>query len=348
MSSLTETAYYTRKGLKFGAIFLVVFLLLRAIFIQAVKVLTPPPPPPTPSVCFGKIPAIKFPDSTANPPFYPRLETLDNQLPSLPNMVNLYFIPKQSFNLFTLERAKNWANQLGFLGEPETIGESVQVYKTPNLPTTTLKLNIIYENFSLVYDYQSDFTLIGLKNSPGKEQAISEARGFFQRTGVLTPDLANGSQDVVFLKYNPPNLEPAIAPSEADFTRVNFFRQNLNEIKVLPPNPQKSLVSVLISGSSDPQKRILEVNYTHFQISETDACTYPLKSVEQAWQEVKDNKLFLANFGQNYDGQVVIKEIYLAYFDPPDEQNFLLPIYVFEGDRDFLGYVGALDPKVTN
>jgi len=206
-------------------------------------------------------------------------------------------------------------------------------------------MNVLSGNFTISYNYQNDLTLVGLKSAPPQEQAIAEARNFLQKAGVFTVDLTNGSQEIVYFRFEPPNLEPAIALSEADLTLVNFFRVNLDDLKIMPPNPKKSLVSVLISGSTDSQKRILEVNYTHFPINETTSATYPLKNIEDAWQELQKNEAYLANFGQNYDGQVVIRKIYLGYFDPPDEQKFLEPIYVFEGDREFFAYVSALDPE---
>ena len=349
MSNLTETAYYTRKALKYGSILLVVFLILRGFIIASLswwKKVNPPPPPPA-TLAFGKIPSINFPDSGTKPAFYPKLETVDNKLPEFPVNASVYFIPQQTLNLFTLERAKGWAKQIGFINEPEKTDDYNYVFKTPGVNQTVLRLNILLGNFSLTYNYQNDLTLVGLSNAPDKNQAIAEAKGFLQKAGVFTPDLASGYQEVVYFRFNPPNLEEAISLSEADFTQVNFFRSEIEKLKVLPSNPKKANVSFLISASDNPEKRILTVNYTHFPISQETSATYPLKKIDLAWQELQNNQAFLANFGQNFDGQVVVRKIYLAYFDPPDEQRFLEPIYVFEGDRDFLAYVSALDPKFT-
>lgn len=352
MASLTETAYYTRKVLKYGTISLLVFLILRLIFSLSVGYWkkTHPAPPPAPTACFGKIPAIKFPDKGTNPPFYPRLETIENKLPQYANVANVYFMPRQTINLFSQERSRTWAKQLGFSGEPEKTDEYNYFYKTEGLPYTSLKTNIITKNFSLFYDYQNDFTLAGTKNAPGENQAISEAKNFLQKAESLSADLAVGTQKVLFFKFSPPNLErvdPALASVEADFALVNFYRKNLEDLKIVSPDPLKSLVSVLISGSPEKQKRIIEVNFTHFPIDESHVCSYPLKTTDQAWQELKNNQAFLANFGQNYDGQVVIRNIYLAYFDPPEETNYLQPVFVFEGDRDFVAYVPALTNEIT-
>ena len=39
----------------------------------------------------------------------------------------------------------------------------------------------------------------------------------------------------------------------------------------------------------------------------------------------------------------VIRRVYLGYYDDFEEQEYLQPIIVFEGDDGFLGYVHALD-----
>lgn len=348
MSNLTEIAYYTRKTLKYGTIFLLVFLVLRQIFILVYPYIVPPPAPPPPTQAFGKISAISFPKNAANPSFYPRLETINNKLPEFPLTAKVYFISPKSPNLFTWERAKNWAKQLGFTEEPESTDVYNYVFKNLGFPSTVLKMNVITGNFSFNYNYQNDLTLSGSRNAPQKEQAITEAKSFLQRANAFSADLAAGTQETIYFRFIPPDLEPAVSLSEADLVLVNFFRANLDEIKVMPPDPKKSLVSVLISGSNDPQRRILQVNFTHFPIEETTYATYPLKTIDQAWQELQKNEGYLASFGQNYDGQVVIRKVYLAYYDLPDEQRFLQPVYVFEGDRDFIGYVPALDPKAVS
>jgi len=44
-------------------------------------------------------------------------------------------------------------------------------------------------------------------------------------------------------------------------------------------------------------------------------------------------------------GQVTIRNIYLAYFEPVTLTNYLQPIFVFEGDNNFVAYVPAISTK---
>ena len=41
--------------------------------------------------------------------------------------------------------------------------------------------------------------------------------------------------------------------------------------------------------------------------------------------------------------QAVVRNVSLAYYDSVIPQNYLQPIYVFEGDGNFIGYVSAID-----
>ena len=185
------------------------------------------------------------------------------------------------------------------------------------------------------------------KNLPTNQQAAQEAKNFLVSNGLLAEDLANGTAEFEYLRFSTPELIPVSSLSEADFIRVNLFRANLDDLRILPPNPKKSLISFLFSGSRTPGKRIIEINYTYFPLEKEIFATYPLKPITQAWGELQQGQGFIANLGQNENGQVTIRKVYLAYYDSETLQHYLQPIYVFEGDRNFWGYVPAIDPKWT-
>jgi len=67
-----------------------------------------------------------------------------------------------------------------------------------------------------------------------------------------------------------------------------------------------------------------------------------LKTAQVAFEDLKVGKGYIANIGLNKDGKVVIRRIYLAYFDPNIPSSFYQPVIVFEGDRSFLAYVPAI------
>jgi hypothetical protein len=342
VATLTETAKMTRKAIKFGAILLVLLVFLKIawqIGSEAWQKIHPSPPPP-PTVAFGKLPLLKFPGEEP-PSLTYRLETIQGSLPALPDVAKVYFMPKNPPNLLALDRAKRVAKQMGFTGEPENIGGSSYRWTTSSTPPTTLEMEINSGNFHLRYQYENDQSLLVQKNLPTDQQAAQEAKSFLQTNDLLSEDLATGSAEFNYLKLVSPNLEPAISLSEADFVRVNLFRADLDGLRILPPNPRKALISFLFSGNRERGKRIIEINYYYFPIDYHTSATYPLKPINDAWQELQGGKGYLANLGQNED-QVTVRKIYLAYYDSQEPQDFLQPIYVFEGDQNFFSYVPAI------
>jgi hypothetical protein len=353
MLNLTQTAYWTRKILKFGAIFLVAIIFLRIFFNIANsfwKKIHPPPPPP-PTVAFGKLPKLNFPEN--NPPaggtkLTFKLEMIQGGLPKLSSTSKVYFIPKEGPNLLALDRANQMAKKLGFKNQPQSISEKIYRWTTESTPPTILDIDINTENFHLYYDYQNDQEILSGKDLPTNQQAAQEAKNFLATNGFLTDDLATGSAEIVYLKFTPPNLTPAISLSEADFIRVNLFRADLDGLKILPPNPKNSMISFLFSGAKTLGKRIIEVNYTYYPIRIETFATYPLKTTQTAWQELQGGGGYVANLGENQSGQIVIRKVSLAYFDSDQPQNFLQPVFVFEGDNNFIGFVQAVDSKWTD
>jgi len=347
MATLTETAYQSRRAIKFGAFGLVILIIFKSIFSIGFaywRKLNPPPAPP-PTVSFGKLPQIEFPESSfKEEKLVYRLETTIGGTPNLGDRANVYFIPTKKSSLLALERAKTQARKMGFSGEVKKISETVYQWQKEEPFLTTLKMDIINGNFTIQKNWQEDQTLLVERMLPIKEQAIIEAKNFLQTSGFPTEDLQVGEANVSFLRFIAPNLVPAISLSEADFVKVNLFRKNLNDLPLLHSKPKEALISILFSGSRNREKRILEVNYTHFPITEETFSTYPLKTSTQAWEELKTGEGFIANLGEA-EKEVVIRKIYLAYFENSSPQNYLQPIYVFESSNDFVAYVSAISSE---
>lgn len=348
MATLTETAYYTRKTIRYGAIGLVVLIIAKGIISAAIaywRKLHPPAPPP-PTVAFGKLPKIKFPEQKFEPTkIVYRLETVTGGTPNLGNIGKVYFMPIKRVSLLALNRAKIQAKRMGFSGEAKKVSETVFQWQNPGLPLTTLEMDISNGNFAIKKNWQEDQSLLGEdKRLPVKDQAIIETKNFLQNNGLLSDDLQTGKAEVSYLSFTPPDLIPVISLSEADFARVDLFRSNLDNLPILPPDPKKALVSFLFSGLRREEKRILEIEYTHFPISKETYATYPLKTSAQAWEELKTGAGFVAHLPKD-KSEITIRKIYLAYFENNLPQNYLQPIYVFEGDNGFTAYVPAISPE---
>jgi len=68
--------------------------------------------------------------------------------------------------------------------------------------------------------------------------------------------------------------------------------------------------------------------------------TYPIKAVEDAWTDLEKGNYWPASDTSNES--VVIRHVYLAYFEPIVLTHFLQPVFVFEGSDNFVAYVTAV------
>lgn len=347
MATLTETAYITRNTIKFGSIGLVVFLVIKVlwgIFSTAWTKANPPPPPP-PTVAFGKLPLINFPANTDLPKLTYKLETIEGTAPKLDSVGSVYIsvIPEAKF--LALEKIKAIAARMGFTQEPQALENQKYRFISSTNPSTILDIDKVTGDFRLVFDFTGDPTVLSERKLPNNDQAIAEAKSFLQGAGVYEKDIETGTGIVSYLKYQAPNLIPAISLSEADFVKVALYRANLNNLKIIEEDPLHPYISFVISGNRSREKHLVETNYHYNQIDREKSATYPLKTSATAWQELQSGKGFIASLGENQDGQITIRKISLAYFDSRQPQNFLQPVFVFEGDRNFFAYLSAVDPK---
>lgn len=340
MATLTEVSYYTRRIIKWGAVGFVV-ILIAPLLLRAVKKIylaLNPPPPPAPTVRYGKLPGIKFPAPIENykPTF--RLETIEGQLPVLPNVGRAYVVEINKSRLLELDRIKPKAKSLGFAGEPEKIDEQTFKFIHPELPAE-MKVNIISGGFSYVYDWTTDQRLFSGGDVPNGERAILEAKNFWQSLGLLPADINNGTAKFTYLAAQPPQLIPTISLSEANFIRVDMFRESKDGLRIVAAGGESSPVNITFSGAGERNKRVVEANYNYSKVIDGDFATYPLKSTARAWDELQQGGGYVA---RDAGPVVTVRKVSLGYYESEEPQEFLQPVFVFEGDNGFVGYVGAV------
>lgn len=343
MATLTETAAATRKLLKIGAIVLVgiiCFKFLTLIFNTYIRVVKPSPPPP-PTVSFGKIPTISFPEKLL-PELTLRLETPSGGTPNLGDRTTIYLMPIFRSNFLALDQAKVTAKKMGFKDEPKAITDRRFRFENEEFLPSILEMDIINGSFTLKRNWQTDPTIMTEKQLPGKEQTVVETKNFLRNIGLLSEELNNARIEVSYLTFSSGQYQKAISLSEADFVQADVYRPDINEMKTLPQDPQKGIIRIIFSGSREAAKQIIQAEYNYFPVKLDQFATYPIKLASQAWRELQTKQGFIASVGTNAGGVVAIRKIYLAYYDGETSNGFLLPIIVFEGDNGFYGYVQAV------
>lgn len=341
--SLTYTAYITRRIIKYGGIGVVVFTLFYiglGAAIAAYKAAHPPYVPP--DVKYGILPKIVFPNKKFDKKNF--IEELANDaFPKFKDQTKVYIITRPDNTFLALEEDTATAKALGFNSNPVEISDGVYVFKNPAL-NRTLTMNVLENSFQMEYPYQSDQLLLNPTNMPTKEETISIAKDYLSSADKLPDDLGSGENKVSYWKISFDGLQSVSSLSGANIVRVDFFRKTVdNDLKVMSAEVNSAQVSVLVSGSSVDGKRIVEVNYKYASVDNELYSTYPIKTTEEAWNDLKAGNYWPASDVSGND--VAIKNIYLAYFEPVSLTNYLQPIYVFEGDRDFVAYVQAITDK---
>ncbi len=342
MASLTVIATGSRKIVKYS-IFMVIFLFIgRYALIYASSTYRSifPKAPPPPTVSFGLMPKIPFPEVKDLPTFNFKVETSKgNALPAVQTQANVYVMKKITKNLFSLETTKKKAGSLGYSTNPEEITATVYKFRHPSAPAF-LQIDIIYNNFSISYNLANDPQPLD-KQPPTPEVASSQVQNFISQASLLPLDL-KGQIKSDFLKVEGQSLNPALSLSDANLTRVSLVRSDLEKIPSVTQNPKISNVWFIVSGDPQRERQIISGEFHYFPIDDKQLSTYPIKTVQQALTDLQNGKGYIASLGENKDGQVTLRDAHIAYYDPGVETQFYQPVIVFTGDRNFLAYVPAI------
>lgn len=346
MPSLTEIAQYTRKAIKYstiGILVIIIFSLSRKIFIDYWEKTHPKPPPPA-TVSFGKLPAVEFPQIAQPTQLEYQLETSSGGLPDLGTQSKVFLSFYKRPTLLAEEKAKNEAAALGFVEKAKIVDKETLRWNKQTQVNQTLEMNIYSGAFSMNFDWQNHKESILAAEPLEDQEAINQAKSFLKRIERLENDLDNGRFEASYNQIKGFKIEPALSLSEANVTQVNVFRQNIEEMPVITADPQKGIVSLLFSGVSSVDQKIITVSFNYFPVNLEKSATYPIKTAAQAWEELKNGQAFISRWKplEQTKKKVIIRKIYLAFYDQWEPQDYLQPVFVFEGDDQFQALLAAV------
>lgn len=345
MATLTETAYYARKGVNIAFIALVVIIVGRMLIFGAIGLkerFFPTPPPPA-NNALGALPFPNFVGSEASPSGVTyTLETVDGGLPTMPRTVTVYALtPDSRVSFGTFDRMKAFAADLGFTGEPQKKEGSYYEFQDPKDPLRTLLIDELSGDFEINYNFGSNLDVFKTRNFTSNDELITKTKDFFEDLGLLTPDLATGSAEISYMKLDGQNLVPTTSLANSDAVYVSLKRGDLDGSPVVSPNAKKGLVSALIVGNST-NDGILETTYYHSTVDPTATGTYDPISSSDAFEKLKKGDAIFASLPSPMLNSVPIRSVSFAYLDPFPPQGFLQPVIVFTDDKDFKAYVPAV------
>lgn len=342
MLTLTAASKETKLILKWAAVIVAaIFLLILAFRVLVVlKEALFPTPPPKPTVIFGKITAPQFPANAVNDEFTYSIDTVSGSLPQLSDQAKVYRIDKPRSDLLALKNLGDRASQVGFKNGPFKVSNELY-YWTDSSGSflKTLRFNIRTADFTLFSPFYFDSDILSAKNFPKEGDAIKEARDFLKNLGYTSEEIDFSKTVTQMLTIRDGQLITASSLGTAHAFRVNFYQNDINSLPIVYEKPNESNLSFVVTGGTY-RSQIVRGDYM-LQRPTEEASTYPIKTPEQAFEELKNGKAYIATFyGEKND--IKIKEVFLAYYISSKEQEYLYPVIVFEGNDGFFAYVSAV------
>lgn len=338
MATLQQTTEATKKILKWAGIAIVVIIALRYIIFPLGTVLFHsifPKKPPPPTEAFGKIPEISFPGkSPGNLTFV--VKTTTGALPVMPDRALVYKFGEKQASFSSLDVAKSKVKTIGFMDDPTALSDNSYQWNDPKVTGRKIDFDIISFSFTLTSPIPSSTTDI-TDPPPAKGQTVTIAKNFLSKMSLLPSDLDDAKTTATLLKIKDGQLTQASSLSESDYMLLELHRKSVNELPIVNPVP---LISFLIRTDNQSQNQVAQADYSYKTLAKDDPSTYPIKSSQVALSDLEQGKGYIVkNLGNQ--SQIQILKVYLAYYEADDKLNFLVPVYVFEGDN-FQAIVSAL------
>lgn len=379
--TLHETTEAIKKasiGSAIGIGAIIVLVILFRIGALVKNVLYPPKIEP-PNVLYNTLTPIRFPQNATTSRLTYTINTESGGLPDFPDRLNIYPIIQPQPNFNNLGKAKADVANLGFSDQngnpiPEVaIGNALYRWDEQVDYRRRMAMNIISFNFDMTSSYISQLAVLQAQNLSDQNSAIQTAKSLLD-TIALFPD------DIDLTKTQTPNpavnyitypqlfsiknstLVPASSLIQAQVIRVDFFQKDLSydldtgvtgennviktvkmQLPIVYPHPPNSTMNFLVASGPQNQPVVVEAHFIHkeIQIPSDTLATYPIKTAQIAFDELKNGEGYIASF-HGADTNILINNVYLAYYMGAGPQNYLMPIIVFEGDKGFFGYVSAV------
>jgi len=355
--TLTKLAALFKKVIRILAIFVVAYYTWVFIIFPfgrgVVKMLFPPRNPPKP--LYGKLEPLEFVEKPVEGTPKYILNTKDGKLPrGLPNKMTVYKFKPPQFSYEAGKTARKDAAFLGFSDSDLITDLKGTSYKWRSLKTAgILEIYRDTKEILLITNLVSN-NLYLPKGYITKADAIEDAKNLFRALGRFDDSLYPAGYSVAYLgRIQGNKILETQNPSEAQFAQVHLFR-NIENYKILGPDPRKGLLSATVGYL---QKEASPLNYPtieayYWEIDATPEASYPIISVEQAWNAVAQGKGVISNvtpkefnpyegYGSTRIDEILINNIYLAYYETPKQQTYMQPIYVFDGNFRSSGTQGG-------
>lgn len=325
--SLAKTSKKVRMALKAGlgilAVIFLSFVLYRIGYFLKNKFFPAPPVPPEEK--FGKLPSLESSRQTETIIY--KLNTLTGKLPNFADRIRVYGIKKDQPGLLTLSKTREKLNNVGFNSQETKISESLYSWKNER-SNSSLQYDIFSHNFDILSNYLSNDLPVADENEA--KETVSD---FLQRITEDTTDLDQEKILTSLFEIKNSVLVQTNSAKLAQVVRIDFFQKPTEGIEIFYPFYSNSSMRFFVTD------QIVEAHFVHKQIDIDNFSTYPIKTSQEAFEELKQAKALIFNPANSKE--VEITDVSLGYFLDEKDQDFVHPIIVFRG-KNFKAYVNAL------
>lgn len=362
--SMTNFLEYSRAGLIFAGIGLL-FVTIFQVGLSMIKTMSATPVTDdaiAPDYAFGGVPGIRFPYQPASErPDHYQAKFSNNVYFGEPTIAGLtmekvYKLQNMSFSLSADQKARQIARNLSFYAQPHIVSERTYLYNYPGPPlqeTLQIDLKTLFLKFTTNYLSVSNvfgtLDMYGNRQIPQRADAIRVVREFLQAGGILPDDISDQGSSVTYVTSIGNSLQPVQSALEADFVKVSLARKGLEGLRNGEPTTYNFFgpdgygsIQAVVGRDAAGQDSVVELTDNYYAMDLEQSGTYLLRPVSQAWDSLLTGDAYVIN--PRGLKTAVITSVELGYYESHGEQDFLLPIYVFRGESDFVAYVQALYP----
>lgn len=348
MLTLNQATGMTKKVAIGAAIImgtLITLIILFRIGVWLKNIISPTPPPP-PTVSYGILPVLELPNNLDNKNYSYTIDTVTGGLPKFPDRVKVFKIIPPATDLLAFERAGQRAAQAGFTNGPARVGGNVYQWIDPRSANgRKINIDIFSSEFSVNSAFLNDPNVNSGNTILKPDEAISLAQNFLSSMTILANDIKITKPYYYTIQNS--QLTPTNSVGDAQIIEVDFFQKDLDDLSIYYPRPYNSTMNIFIGGGGEIQPQILQAQYFHQEVS-TESATYPIKTAEDAFTELKAGKAYIANPASQGKNEIFLQEISLGYYMSDKAQDYVMPIVVFKGTDGFIAYLSAIKDEWTN
>lgn len=345
--TLSQTAIITRQIITISIVALILGIsgLIGYRVWHAYYLANLPPVEEKPDTKFGLLPQPGFPKTSVSSSNFSY--TLDTSTGSLPRVgvdkgfekiLKVYFVIKSFATFLSPDRSQELAEKFNIIADPQILSETEYLFKQSG---KSLTVDLDTGNFV----YQKEATVSGQEALDDDNKLVSDFKKVLNTLGVFKDELNLGRTRINLLKADGSKLTSTTLRTETAAARISIWQQKLDDKSIFTPNFNQALINAIVVKSANDIENYLALNFTYYPIDTTTFATYPAKSAEEAFEDLKSGKGVVIIEPEK--PQVSITAVYAGYYLSENYSPYSQPIYVFEGPH-FAAYVPAVSSQFLN